>query len=220
MREPVVAAVMTADVTTIDPDTPFKNIAELLNTTGFSAVPVVDDAGRVLGVVSESDLLAKEEYRGGTAPPPSLFDRGHRRRKAWGLVASDLMSKPVISVSPDTPVNRAARTLARSDIRRLFVVDASDRLVGVVARHDLLKVFLRADDELRTEIKEKVIEGVLSLEPGSVEVEVSAGVVTLRGRLDRRSDTELAMRVTRAVSGVVAVDDQLTFVWDDVTVIL
>lgn len=152
VREPVVGSVMTRTVVTARPDTTFKEVAELLADNGISAVPVVDDGGTPIGVVSEADLLVKQEYGGGSRPGSGLFAGRARKaawRKAFGTTASDVMSKPVIMIDPGAPVSEAAEVLAEANVRRLFVVDRAGELVGVLARRDLLRSYPRDDGEGR-----------------------------------------------------------------------
>lgn len=217
--------VMTTDVASVHSDTPFKDVAETLISRGVSAVPVVDDAGRVVGVVSEADLLHKEEfreqyYREGYQPP--LRARLRRRlseegataeRKARGETAGELMTAPAVTVTPATSMVAAVRKMEGHGVKRLPVVDEQGLLTGIVSRHDLLKVFVRDDAELAREIREDVLKRGLWLEDGDVDVEVRQGVVTLRGRLPRRSDAEIAARMAGRVNGVVDVVDELT--WDE-----
>ncbi|QFZ19675.1 CBS domain-containing protein [Saccharothrix syringae] len=218
MREPTVASLMTREVVSAGPTTPFKDIAATLIGREFAAVPVVDDDGHPIGVVSEDDLLPEEEYRGGIEAAPSSF-AGHEAKRRWhrahGTTAADVMTAPVVTVGPDEPVSAAAHRLAEAGVRGLFVVDAGGRLVGVLSRRDLLRVLLRPDDELRDEITREVLGRALWLEPAAVEVGVTDGVVTLRGHVERRSEADIAVRLTRAVPGVVDVVDQLTHSWDD-----
>ncbi|TQM78917.1 CBS domain protein [Saccharothrix saharensis] len=218
MREPEVASLMTREVVKIRIGTPFKEIAAVLTDGAFSAVPVVDTDDRPIGVVSEADLLPKEEYRGGTEPGPSAFARREtkqRWRQAHGVTAADVMTTPVTTIGPDEPASAAAHKLAVEGVRRLFVVDTDGRLVGVLSRRDLLKVFLRSDEDLRRTVVHEVLQRTLWVEPTAVEVEVVDGVVTLRGNVERRSEADIAYRLTLAVPGVVDVHNHLSHGWDD-----
>ncbi|MEV8438699.1 CBS domain-containing protein [Actinosynnema sp. NPDC051121] len=218
MREPEVASLMTREVVKVGVDAQFKEVAAILTDGGFSAVPVVDTDGRPVGVVSEADLLPKQEYRGGTEPGPSAFarrDTKQRWRQAHGVTAADVMTTPVVTTGPDEPASAAAHKLAVEGVRRLFVVDTDGRLLGVLSRRDLLKVFLRSDEDLRRTIIRDVMQRTLWVEPTAVEVEVVDGVVTLRGSIDRRSEADIAYRLTRAMPGVVDVHNHLSYGWDD-----
>ena len=218
MREPTVASLMTREVVTAEPATPFKDLVARLTEGAFSALPVVDADGRPVGVVSEADLIPKEEYRGGTEDAPSLFagrDTRHRWQQAHGTTAADVMTSPVITAGPDEAASAAAHRLAVEGVRRLFVVDADGRLAGVLSRRDLLRVFLRTDDQIERQVATQVLQRTLWLEPTAVDVAVADGVVTLTGHLERRSEVEIAVRLTRALPGVVAVVGELTHSWDD-----
>lgn len=217
MRHETVQAVMTRDPVTVGLDTPFKDIAELLDERGISAVPVVDESGVPVGVVSEADLLAKAEFQD-RDEPPSRF-AGPQRRQEWlkaqALTAADLMSLRLVTVGPDTPLPVAARKLARTGVRRLLVIDDDGRLVGIMSRRDLLQPFLRDDEQILAEVREEVLQRALWLWPADVGVTVEDGVVTLSGTVERRSEAEIAVRLTRALPGVVAVQDRLEYSWDD-----
>jgi CBS domain-containing protein len=216
-----VSDVMTTQVVSVAEDTPFKDIAETLIQGGISAVPVVDAAGHVLGVVSEADLLRKEEfreqyYREGYRPPLRARLRHPKaRRKAAGDTAAELMTSPAISVTPDTSVVAAARLMDAHEVKRLAVVDGQGRLAGIVSRRDLVKPFLRADGDIAAEIREDVLDRSLWVDTAGVAVDVERGVVTLSGWMDRRTEAAIAVRLTQRVNGVVGVVDRLTWKQDD-----
>jgi CBS domain-containing protein len=206
--------VMTTKVTTVVPDTPFRELVALMAENGVSAVPVVDTDGRAVGVVSEADLLAKQEFHGGQDELPH-GDRAGRERwyRALARNAAEVMTTPVRAVHADEPVSSAARLLAKAGIRRLFVVDRDGRLVGVVSRRDLLHVYLETDDDLRDRVAEMLVAAGVA--PGAVEVRVDAGVVTVDGEVRRRGLADAAVRMVRALPGVVGVRDNLRHVVDD-----
>ncbi|HEU5108795.1 MAG TPA: CBS domain-containing protein [Micromonosporaceae bacterium] len=208
---------MTTEVVAVRSDAPFKEIADLLADHGISAVPVVDDEDRVVGVVSEADLLHKTEFAGESVANRLLESRRHRtaREKAVGEVAGELMTAPAVTVFPETNLVEAARTMEEKEIKRLPVVDAEGRLVGIASRRDLLKVFLQSDAAIRDEVREQVFGRAMWIDPALMSVEVDRGVVTLAGELERRSATSIAVRLTRAVDGVVGVVDRLTYSFDD-----
>jgi CBS-domain-containing membrane protein len=171
----------------------------------------------VIGIVSEADLLHKEQYQDDTDTQGWLARRRHRvaRAKAAGRTAAEVMSAPVITVDPDATVPMAAKLLARHGIKRLPVVDGQRRLVGIVSRADLLRLFLRDDQAIRREVSEEVLVRGLWVQPYNVTVGVRDGIVTLAGRVERKSMIPAAVRLTRTVPGVVDVVDQLTFDRDD-----
>ncbi|KOU22597.1 CBS domain-containing protein [Streptomyces sp. WM6372] len=195
-----VSDVMTHTAIAIGPEASYKEIVELMHQWKVSAVPVLAGEGRVVGVVSEADLLPKEEFR---RTDPSLPDQPEEASKAAGVLAEELMSSPAITVHPDAPVAEAARIMARKGVKRLPVVNALDMLEGVVSRSDLLKVFLRPDEELEEEIRQAVLA---DLAPGTtLNFVVQEGVVTLYGPLRDRALVPLLARAIRTVEGVVDV---------------
>jgi CBS domain-containing protein len=125
------------------------------------------------------------------------------------------MTQPPVTVHADDTIVQAARTMVRRHVERLPVLDEEDRLVGIVTRRDLLQVFLRPDPEIRTEVIEEVLVRALWLAPRSVEVSVAEGVVTLTGHMERKSETEIALAMTRRIDGVVDVVGKLTYRLDD-----
>ncbi|MBP2328766.1 CBS domain-containing protein [Kibdelosporangium banguiense] len=213
MRGLTVATVMTKDPVTVAPDTEFKDIVEILARHSISAVPVVGRDGVPIGVVSETDLIHKQEQ---PSQPKVLVGQQTRERwhRATAERALELMTVPVRAVSADKSVSFAARELNRRGVRRLFVID-QDRLVGVVSRRDLLRVFLRSDEDIQVDVEREVFQRVLWLDLSAITVSVNRGVVTLTGRLDRRSEVEIAGRLTPTIPGVVEVRNRLDHAWND-----
>lgn len=208
--------VMTADVVTVREDTPFRQIVDLLVGKRISAVPVVDRYGRVVGVVSEADLLHKVEANG--VPRPRVFETRRRRgerAKAWGRNAGEVMTSPAVTVHRSLAVAAAARRMDAEGVKRLPIVDDLDHLVGIVTRGDLLKVHLRPDADIRREVVEEVLRRVMSVEDGSITVYTTDGVVTLSGTVDRRSVAKTVVHLSRQVAGVVDVVDELAYHLDD-----
>lgn len=221
--------VMTADVVAVDEATSFHTVAERLIEHGISGLPVVDDAGRVVGVVSEADLLHKEEFKehyyGEDYQPPlrsrlrhGLAGDGPVRKKAAGATAGELMTSPAIVTTPDSPIVLAARLMDSHGVSRLPVVDAEGRLVGILSRRDLVRVFVRDDEDIARQIQDEVVVRALSADPESVRVTVRDGVVTLSGELPKLSKVYSAVRLTQSLDGVVDVVDELSWKEDDVTV--
>jgi|SRR6266540_1567773 CBS domain-containing protein len=210
--------VMTTMVVTASPDTPYKQLVQLLAEHQVSAVPIVDDRRHVLGVVSEADLLLKQEHPNRLAEALWLQSRRRRveRAKASGAVAADLMTSPVITVGRDTSVVEAARLLHAKGVKRLPVEDALGRLVGIVSRADLLAGFLRTDDEIRREILEDLIRRDFLMGPERFHVNVHDGVVVLQGSCERRSLIPILVRAVEGVEGVVRVENRLGYDVDDI----
>jgi CBS domain-containing protein len=216
MRIWTVDDVMTQAVVSVDEAASYRDVVDLLIGHRISAVPVVDAFRRVAGVVSEADLLRKIEYAGEEAP--RLFE-GRRRRgergKALARTAADLMSAPAVTVLTATTIASAARLMDREHIKRLPVLDDLGRLAGIVTRGDLLKVHLRPDDEIRTDVEIGVLSAVLGARAGEIAVGVDAGVVTLNGQVDQATTAEEIVRLSRAVPGVVQVVDEVRYAYDD-----
>ncbi|GAB2862034.1 CBS domain-containing protein [Lentzea nigeriaca] len=217
MRRLSVASLMTSEVITAIPETPFKDLALLMRKHSISAVPIVE-GDYAVGVVSEADLLPKEEFRGGTtARPAILSSRAEKRRwrRALGGTAREVMTTPVRTIRMDASASTAAGELAKAGVRRLFVVDVDGALVGVLSRRDLLKVFVKDDEALRAEIQDEVFGSSTWINPATVDITVHDGVVTMRGLLERRSDVDLAAYFVRALPGVVSLENNLAYEWDD-----
>lgn len=217
MRHQRVADVMTTDVVTVGADAGFKEIVTVMSTHGVSAVPVIDGAGHVAGMVTETDLLRKIEYTemGDFAP---LFERRASRAaryKAAAVTADQLMTAPAVTISPDAHLLTAARSMSRHGLRRLPVTDASGALVGIVSRADLVSVYTRPDTEIADEIRAEVLRATMMVDPDTMGVEVHDGVVAISGRLERRSLAPMLVELVRAVDGVVDVEARLTWRTDD-----
>ncbi|MGC0343171.1 CBS domain-containing protein [Streptomyces sp. SLBN-8D4] len=198
-----VSDVMTHTVIAVGRDAPFKEVVELIDQWKVSALPVLVGEGRVIGVVSEADLLPKEEFRDTDEGDPA------ERAKADGVSAGELMSTPAVTVHADASLAEAARIMARRHVKRLPVVDGVGILQGVVSRGDLLKVFLRGDEEIAEEIRHAVLSR-LPVTTGALTVTVAEGVVTLRGSLPQRTLVPVVARAVRAVEGVVDIRLDLT----------
>jgi CBS domain-containing protein len=211
----LVKDLMTTPVVTVEPTTPFKEIVARLTQHRVSAVPVVDD-NRVLGVVSEADLLLKEEFPDPEADIPLWWTRRARleREKAAASVARDLMTVAVVAIAPEATAAEAARRMHTAGVKRLPVVEGG-RLVGILSRGDLLKVFDRSDAAIRREIIEEVIVGQFMMAPSRFFLHVTDGVVVLQGRVERRSLLPYLVRAVQGVEGVVRVEDRLAYDLDD-----
>ena len=201
--------VMRTNVVTVGQKASYKQVVEVMAERMVNAVPVVTKDGHVAGVISEFDLLLKEERdlrRLGAGLPA----RSRRERKrAEARTAAALMTSPAITIHPDAPVGVAARLMNGHHIRRLPVVDPAGKLIGIVSRRDLLSVFLRPDEEIAAEVH-GVLTGVLLAEPNGVEVKVNQGVVTLTGTLARADLIPVAERLASDIDGVVTVVSKLT----------
>jgi len=201
--------VMTAEVVAVRRDATFKELAAVLRRYRVSALPVVDDAGRVIGVVSEADLLAKEAL----ADPGVMAEVLHRKdvRKAEGLTAGDLMTSPPVTAAPEDPIGQAARMMHFMRVKRLPVVNSGGQLVGIVSRSDVLAVFDRPDEDIRTEIVDSMLLHEFLIDPRLFKVTVESGVVTMEGTPETAALGHALVRKARHVPGVVAVRDRLTY---------
>ncbi|MFD5256327.1 CBS domain-containing protein [Streptomyces bobili] len=228
MKHSRIGNLMVTDVVSVIPQTPFKEVAKLLAVHRISGLPVVDSDDKVIGVISESDLILRQA---GVPPEPGPIRSARLAwrspsggaadtardadTKAHAMTARDLMSQPAITVQADDTIAVAARTMAQHRVERLPVVDDKARLVGIVTRRDLLQVFLRPDPDIRREIVDEILHRTLWLSPDAVQVHVIDGVVTLAGQLERFSDIQVAVRLAQEVDGVISVVDNLTYRYDD-----
>lgn len=204
----IVSDVMTHTVVGVSRDAPFKEIVRTMEQWKVSALPVLAGEERVIGVISEADLLPKEEFRDSD---PTRFEQLRRLNdlaKAGGVTAGDLMTSPAVTVHADATLAQAARLMARTRVKRLPVVNDEGRLEGVVSRGDLLTVFLRPDADIAEEVRREVVSYLFPSQ--NVLVTVDEGVVTLSGRIHDTSLVTVAARLTRAVEGVVDMRSELT----------
>ena len=213
-----VSDVMTTDVASVAPGASLKEVAQILVHRDISGLPVVDEEGGVLGVVSEADLLAKERAdppaRGG--PLAWLVDPIEvvERRKLAAHLAGDVMTAPAVTIAPHRSLARAAGVMLDNRVNRLPVVDGG-RLVGIVTRADLVRAFARPDAEVAQEIREDVLGRQMLLDDYAVDIKVDAGEVVLDGLMGRRSQVELIPRLVARVAGVVGIENNLTWREDD-----
>ncbi|GAA2216216.1 CBS domain-containing protein [Nonomuraea monospora] len=228
MMRTTVHDVMTKQAITVGQDMPFKQVARVLVSNGISAVPVLDADNRVVGVVSEGDLMRKEEFREqyhGESYRPSLRARLRRKvtmrgedtgAKAAADTAAGLMTAPAVTVAPHASTVRAARLMDEYGVKRLIVVDEEGRLEGVVSRRDLLRAYLRDDEDTRR----LVVAGIPAQDRWNdrdgILVEVHDGIVTLSGYTDRRSQAQAAVHAAENLGGVVDVREDLVWRRDDV----
>jgi CBS domain-containing protein len=216
-RHRIVADVMTRRVHVASPMTPFKLLVRLIEENRISAIPIVDQRGVAVGLVSEGDLLLKERMDELETSTDLLHLRRHQkeRAKAEGLTAADLMTSPTITIRSDCRLADAARLMHERTVHQLVVVDDGGKIAGIVSRSDLLQVFLRTDEDLREEIVDGIIPTLMFSSGDAIGVDVRYSVVTLEGSVDRKTDVEILGRLTRAVDGVVGVVNSLTYRWDD-----
>ena len=201
--------VMTTGVIAVRGDTSFKEMAAMLGSSRVSGFPVIDRAGKVVGVVSETDMLIKEADR---ARHPEVFAGLRRSRdlqKAAGVTAAELMTSPPVTIGPEEPVQHAALLMYDRAVERLPVVDEAGHLVGIVSQVDVLSIFSRPDEEIRREVANLVAQPNFPMDPGDLEVTVEDGIVTLSGRPLTGQIGRDVIEAVRHIEGMVAVRDQL-----------
>ncbi|HEX6130563.1 MAG TPA: CBS domain-containing protein [Actinomycetota bacterium] len=210
--------IMTTDVVTVGPEDSLKDAASILSGLGVSGLPVCDLDRSVLGVISEADILYKEldpkERTSGALAWLVDGSAGKTLRKARAKRVREAMSTPAITISPFRSVAEAARLMTTRGINRLPVVKGTT-LVGIVTRADLVRAFLRNDEEIGREIREDVIVQALCLPAGELEVDVDGGNVRLVGAVQSRSDALLLERLAGRVPGVVSLESSVTWSVDD-----
>jgi CBS domain-containing protein len=211
--------VMTRRVVSVSPETPLKEAAVLLVERRISGLPVVD-RGKVVGILSEADFLVKAQ--GGDAiahrPLARIFgdsrDATAKQTKLAAVTAGGAMTSPAVTIGPDGRIADAAALMTARHINRLPVVEEG-RLVGIVTRADLVRAYVRSDEELARAIREDVLLRILWLDPARFDVKVENGVATVRGQADRRSTADMVGRVVAMVPGIVDVLDFVTWAIDD-----
>jgi CBS domain-containing protein len=211
---------MTTHVVTVRPETPLKEVARVLIDAGISGVPVVNEAGVVLGVVSEADFVLKGQ--GATAI--------RHRRLAWLLgesatsqeqlakvaatTAREAMTAPAVTIPPTSTLQAAAARMADRRVNRLPVVE-DGRLIGIITRADLVRAYLRSDTELLATIRDDVLLKAMWLDPSGFEIDVQRGEASIRGHVERRSMVPILEEAIAAVPGIVSVTVDLTWALDD-----
>jgi CBS domain-containing protein len=212
-----VEEIMTRDVVTIRPHANLREAATILVDNNISGLPVCGAHGELVGIVSEGDIVIKEA---GPRDERRLLERFRRHdasrdRKLRAVEVKDAMTESVVTISPYASVAEAARRMADLGIKRLPVMK-DGKLVGILSRTDLVRAFVRGDDEVRDEIREDVLRRTLWLEvPEAVEVDVRAGVVRLSGEVDTQRDADLVRNLVSRVPGVVSVDSDIGWKFDD-----
>ena len=215
-----VGDVMTSTVISVPSSTPLKEVAQLLIARRISGVPVVDDKGRLLGVVSEGDFLVKEQ--GARAIHHRRLARflGESRTsrsslaKFQALTAGEAMTAPAVTIASGRHISDAAALMTSRGVNRLPVVDHG-QLVGIVTRADLVRAYVRTDEELARTIREDVLLRILWLDPAQFSVGVTDGVASIGGRVERRSTAEMVERAVTMVPGIVDVEPDLSWTIDD-----
>jgi CBS domain-containing protein len=210
---------MTCDVVTAAPEASLKDVAKTLVEHRISGMPVCDQEGRILGVVSEGDILHKErgriERRGG--PLAWLVDGTSYTdvAKAHARTAREAMTAPAITIGPHRPAAAAARLMVEKGVNRLPVVASDGTLLGIVTRADLVRAFTRSDEEIAEEIREDVLRRGLWVDPGLFQITVRNGEVELAGELETRPDAVVVEKLVERIPGVVSLRSSVTHRADD-----
>ena len=211
MKVTTVKGVMTSSVVAVRENADFKEMVTVMRARRISAFPVIDSSSRVLGVVSEADLLLKETTPALPQGAVRLAWRLRERSKAAGVTAAELMTKPAVTIHEDAPVAQAARLMQSHKVKRLPVVDVNGQLRGIITRTDLLSVFERPDSEIWDEVIKEVIVGEFGLDAEMFVVTVQSGIVTITGSVERRPDALSLLATIRHLEGVIGVRDRLSY---------
>ncbi|GGT07345.1 hypothetical protein GCM10010271_07270 [Streptomyces kurssanovii] len=216
-RNRTVGEVMTNEVVQAHPETSFDELARLLTSHRISGLPVVDDDDKVMGVVSQTDLTRRHAGRGHDGPARRRMLvtlkrlAGARPAVSSVLAARELMTSPAVTVHPEQRVVDAARIMERRHIDRLPVVDEEDRLIGITTRRDLLRVFLRTDEEIRAEVEDALsAQAPATHRAEGLHIDVRDGMVTMTGSPGPEVDASVLIRAAWRADGVVGVVNRLT----------
>lgn len=195
---------MTIDVITVSPETTLKEAARLMVRARISGLPVVDGDGILVGIVTEADFLAREaDNMHSGRLLAAVFDEG-APSPAAATVADAMTSDPVV-IYPEANIAEAARLMSDHRIKRIPVVDADRRVVGIMSRADVVNAFTRPDEVIEEEIRLDLIGRVFGVADDVIDVAVDDGVVTLSGKLPEDADEALLTELVRRLEGVVAV---------------
>ncbi len=209
--------IMTTDPVKVTADTRLREAARLMVRHRVSGLPVVDEGGKLIGILSEGDFIRREAGRDrphGVSLLDAVFGEGELQPVGAETVA-EIMTRSVVTITPEATVGEAARVMGRRSVKRLPVVDLEGELIGIVSRADVVGAFTKPDDVIQDEVREDLIRRLLFLDPELVEVSVSDGVVTLEGELENRTEAHLLEELSRRIAGVVRVESRLRYKVDD-----
>ena len=209
--------IMTTDPVKVTGNTHLKEAARLMVRHRVSGLPVVDEGGKLIGILSEGDFIRREAGRDrpqGISLLDAVFGEGELQPVGAETVA-EIMTRSVVTITPEATVGEAARVMGRRNVKRLPVVDLEGELVGIVSRADIVGAFTKPDDVIEDEVREDVIRRLLFLDPELVQVSVDDGVVTLEGELENRTEAHLLEELSRRIAGVVRVESRLRYKVDD-----
>ena len=203
--------VMSTHVIAARQSASFKEMAAMLRNQRVSAFPVIDDDNKVIGVVSETDLLAKEALEGTVPRTLQSMTRQRVQSQVNGVTAADLMTKPAVTIGPDEPVAHAARLMYNQRVKRLPVISDDGVLIGIVTRSDVLSVYSRPDAEIQHAVIQDLILGTYRFNPDRFTVTVKDGIVTIEGTPETTPAGHDIIGAVRHMEGVVAVRDRLSY---------
>jgi len=207
--------VMSTNVITATPDMSLKEAARMMITSGISGLPVVDDDGTVVGIITEADFVDAEADRSWGRRRRLLDALFGERKPSEAVDVGDAMSRNPICVDPESDLTEAARKMAERGVKRLPVVTPDGKLEGIVSRADVMGAFVRPDEVIADEIEQDIVRRIMMLDPEDVAVEVDEGVVTLRGIVPNRSDARLLEELAFRLEGVVRCDSDVSWSYDD-----
>jgi CBS domain-containing protein len=202
---------MATRVVAVRKNTSFKEMIVRMRKSRVSALPVIDDDGRVIGVVSQADMLDKEADLATSQGPLAGVLRFGEHEKAAGVTAAELMTGPPVTVGPDTALAEAARLMRDHRVKRLPVIDATGRLIGVVSRGDVLSVFTRRDADIQREAAEEMIAESFVADSRGLGVAVHDGIVTLTGHPETQQAGRELVEAVRHIDGVIAIRNQMSY---------
>ena len=203
--------VMSTHVIAARESATYKELAAMLHDQRVSAFPVVDDDNKVIGIVSETDLLAKEALEGTVPGTVRLLPHQRERSRVDAVTAAELMTRPAVTIGPDEPVSHAARLMYNKRVKRLPVISDDGTLIGIVSRSDVLTVYNKPDAEIRDEVTNDLIPGTAASVPSAFTVTVTDGIVTIAGTPQTTQAGHDIVDAVRHMEGVVAVRDRLSY---------
>jgi CBS domain-containing protein len=203
--------VMSTHVIAVRPGAGYKDMAAMLHDQRISAFPVIDEDNKVIGIVSETDLLAKEALEGTVPGTVQRLTHQRERSRVNAVTAADLMTKPAVTIGPDEPVSHAARLMYNKRVKRLPVTSGDGTLIGIVTRSDVLSVYSKPDAKIQHEITNDLILGTFLCDPARFDVTVKNGIVTIEGEPETTPTGRDIIAAVRHTEGVVAVRDRLSY---------
>ena len=206
---------MSTEVVTIGPDETIKEAARLMVTERVSGLPVTDDKGHLIGIVTEADFLERELDKdgGGGGLLGAVF--GPATRQPDAVTVREVMSANPITIASDATLAEAARVMATNSVKRLPIIEIDGSVVGVLSRADIVAAFARPDELIDDEIREDIAKRVLFVDPESLDISVNDGIVALGGELPTKTDARILEELCRRLEGVVSIDSSLTWKVDD-----